>query len=488
MTLGNTQNLRSALEYIALAALLIAFFGYFAISVWDIDFWWHIAAGRNILESGAIPSVDPFGVYDANSVWGQTILKSQWLGQVILYSVFRQLDLDGIIYLRAGLLTACLALVYVRCRLAGTSGVFALPLIGLVGLAILHHTGERPQLFSFFYYSIIFLLLDAHVRYGKSSLLYLIPLVMLAWSNTHGGAVLGAVVLGLYGAGYVIKLRIASGRVFAAESLPILIAVALSIATLLIAPNGFTTFEHIIALESNPIRDRTSEYATPFEMGRVVTFYWVFLVIAIAALPGMFNKSSWNVAGLIVALAVISLTGFRYIPFFVLMAAPYVAASLQRMLGRYRRPEGIVSSSVLISALVFLGWGYKEHRVFQHGAMANRFPVNAVAFIKEKGFGGKTFTTMNWGGYLIWNLSPAITPYVDGRMLDPKRIVPYTHILWTTPEGVQFFEQEHFDLALLPYGNSFTGERYPLLNYLSQNQDWKQVYQDAIGYLFVRRN
>ena len=56
---------RNSLEYLALAALLVAFFGYFSVKVWDIDFWWHIAAGRNILATGTIPSVDPFGMYDA---------------------------------------------------------------------------------------------------------------------------------------------------------------------------------------------------------------------------------------------------------------------------------------------------------------------------------------------------------------------------------------------------------------------------------------
>ncbi|MGC2166977.1 MAG: hypothetical protein WA632_13305, partial [Gallionella sp.] len=423
MVNGNNHIRRSTLEYVALAALLVTFFGFFAIKVWDIDFWWHIAAGRNILENGAIPNADPFGVYDANNIWGQTILKSQWLGQVILFSVFHWFDLDGIIYLRAGLLTACLALVYLRCKLSGTAGVYALLLTSLAGLAILHHTGERPQLFSFLYYSLIFLLLDAHARNGKSWLLYLIPLVMLLWSNTHGGAVLGEVALGLYGAGYLIKLRIANGRLFTAESRPMLIIVCLSAVVLVLAPNGFTTFEHIIALESNPIRDRTSEYASPFEMGKVATFYWAFVVVAMAALPGFINATYWNLGGLVVAIGIVSLTGYRYIPFFVLMAAPYVAASLQRSFRDHRPPELLSNVAVLFVALVCLVWGFKQERVFQHGTSANRYPSGAVAFIRDSKLSGKIFNTMNWGGYLIWNLSPAITPYVDGRMLDPKRIV-----------------------------------------------------------------
>ena len=87
-----TQRL---LEYSALTAVLVTVFGYFAVKVWDIDFWWHIAAGKAILANGMIPSQDPFGVYDAANIWGQTVLKSQWMGQVLLYSIYRFFERTG---------------------------------------------------------------------------------------------------------------------------------------------------------------------------------------------------------------------------------------------------------------------------------------------------------------------------------------------------------------------------------------------------------
>ena len=260
------MNERKNLEWVALAALLVTFFGYFAVRVWDIDFWWHIAAGKNILDSGGIPSVDPFGVYDANNVWGQTILKSQWLGQVLLYSVYNWFDFNGIIYLRAGLLSLCLAIVYLRCRLAGTASIYGFAITALAGMAILQHTGERPQLFSFLYFSLIFLLLDSFLRSGKRWQIYSIPLVMLLWSNTHGGAVLGEAALGLFGVCYVIESRLVNGHFNTPEIKLMSLIVGLSAVVLVLAPNGFTTFEHIIALESNPIRDRTSEYTSPIEL------------------------------------------------------------------------------------------------------------------------------------------------------------------------------------------------------------------------------
>jgi hypothetical protein len=468
--------------------LLVTFFGFFAVKVWDIDFWWHIAAGRNILETGVIPSVDPFGVYDAANVWGQTILKSQWLGQVSLYSIYRWFDIDGIILFRAGLLTLCLAIVYMRCRIAESASLFSFAMTALAGLSIFLHTGERPQLFSFVYLSLIFLLFDGFVYSSKRWLLYCIPLVMLLWSNTHGGSVLGMVALGLMGACYVLGKRWSEGQFNTTQIKSMVLVVCLSAIALVLTPNGLTTFQHIIALENNPIRDRTSEYASPWSLWPATLYYWVFIATTVVSLRGFFNKNYWQQGFLVLFIGLVSLTGFRYIPFFVLIAAPYVASSLSRMTSQFKLPGVAANLTVLLIALAFLGYGFKQNKVFQHGLAEQRYPAGAVDFIKSHHLNGKMFNTMNWGGYLIWNLPITTTIFVDGRMLDPTRVAPYTNILWTTSEGLQFFEQANFDLVLVPYGNAFSGERYPIVAYLLNHPDWKAVYQDRSGYLFAKRN
>ncbi|MCH8169323.1 MAG: hypothetical protein IIC03_15540, partial [Proteobacteria bacterium] len=55
--------------------------GLFSISLWDSDYWWHIAAGREIWQSGRVPGQDPFGVFaPGDGLRAQTVLKAQWLG------------------------------------------------------------------------------------------------------------------------------------------------------------------------------------------------------------------------------------------------------------------------------------------------------------------------------------------------------------------------------------------------------------------------
>lgn len=481
------MNERKYFEYLALAVLLITFFGFFAVKVWDIDFWWHIAAGRDILENGAIPSVDPFGVYDAASVCGQTVLKSEWLGQVTLYSVYRWFGLDGIIIFRAGVLALCLAIVYLRCRLAAPTSLFALAITGLAGLAILHHTGERPQLLSFLLLSLLFLLLDIFMRSGKRWPLYLIPPVMLLWSNIHAGALMGVAALGLFSVGYVLENRWAQGYFNTPQNRLMALVVGLSCIILVAAPSGFDTFKCIIFQQTGSIRELVSEYASPWSLWPSTLYYWAFIGVTLVSLPGFFSKTYLKQGALVIVLGLISVVGYRYIPLFVLVAAPYVAASLNRMLSWIKLPTVAIQLFVLVAALTFLGYGFRQGKAFQHGLEEQRFPVGAVAFIKANELGGKMFNTMNWGGYLLWNLSGTANLFIDGRTLDPYRVAPYTNILWATPEGLRFFEQANFDLALVPYGSAFGGKRYPIIDYLQNHPGWQLVYQDGSGYLFAKR-
>jgi len=480
------------LEYIAVLVLLFTYFGYFAIKVWDIDFWWHIAAGKNMLETGAIPVTDPFGVYDAANMWGQAVLRSQWLGQVILYLVFNSFDLDGIILLRAAVLTLCLAIVYLRCRIDETTNLFALLITALAGMAILPHTGERPQLFSFLYLSLTFLLLDGYMRNAKRWLLYCIPLVILLWSNTHAGSVLGVVAMGLFASGLLLENRRSGEPLFTSNAQLILKMLALSVAALVCTPNSFATIHRIIFVENvffvgdNPLRDRVSEYAYPWTVWSSTKYYWVFIGVALVSLPGFFGRKYWKQGIVVFTIALISLTAYRYIPLFVLLAAPYVAASLNRFC-RVRLSVLAVNLFALVASLSFSIYGYVQGDTFQHGIQERRFPQGALAFIKASHLGGKVFNSMNWGGFLTWNLKGKVTVFIDGRMLDPRRLVQYTHILWTTPEGREFFEQGNFDMVLLPYGNEFSGEKYPVLTYLINHPAWQVAYQDSLGFLFVRR-
>jgi hypothetical protein len=494
-SVGMGERAGRYLEFAGLAALLLAFFGLYSVKIADIDFWWHIAAGKQILAAGALPEQDPFSVYNAAGVWGQTVLKSQWLGQVFLYEIFDHFGSDGIVFAKAAILTACLALVYARCNMAGAAPLASFAVLFLVGMGLRGYTTERPQLLSFLLFAVMFVVLDGFARSGRRWLLYLLPPLAVVWANSHGGVVLGMVTLVLFAAGYALEGRVLRGAVPRPHSIALGAVAAASAGAILLAPNGLTTFEYLAFLQQSEIRDRVSEYFSPFAFwgewasAPFLPYYWVFLVLAVAALFTFFSKERLKESGLVVVLALLSLTGYRYVPFFLLLAAPYAAKGLGTLIGRVAWSKvGAGAAAVLLGGWLLVS-GYRDGSTFQRGVFEGRYPVGAVAFMRDNHIAGKMFNTMAWGGYLIWNLHPEVRAYIDGRMLDPKRVVPYTHILWVTPPGKQFFEHEKFDLVLIPDRNTLDsgGEQYPLIAYLQNDPQWQVLYHDASSYLFARR-
>jgi len=480
-------------EYMAVLTLLITFFGFYATKVWDIDFWSHIASGRYIVESGSIPSTDPFAMYSNTDAWGQLVLKSQWLGQVFLYEIQHYSGFDGIIAWRAAMLTSCLWLVYWRCRIVNTSLHIALMMTAITGLVLLTFTGERPQLFSFLYLAVVFLLLDAFQQSNRRRLLFAIPPIFMLWANTHGGVLFGMVALGLFGIGSLLQTRLNSGKFDVTQAKLILGVIALSAIASFLAPNGIntliTTLKTIILTENSALRERTSEYATPWAMRSILTYYWVFLALVAVSLYGLFGKAHIRYSLFVVAITCFSLTGARYIPLFALAVAPYVASSLSRLSKSVQPPILATCLATVVISLGFLGYGFKQDNVFQRGVQESKYPVEAVNIIRNNQLHGKLFNTLNFGGYLDWNLAPSsVHPFIDGRLLDINRMEPYTNILWMTPAGKDYFERISFDMVLITPGNAFTGETYPLVTYLVNNPLWRLVQRDRNSLFFVRTN
>jgi hypothetical protein len=478
-------------EYVALLSLLITFFGFFATKVWDIDYWSHIASGRYIVESGTIPSQDPFAIYPHVDAWGQLVLKSQWLGQVLLYEIQNHFGLDGIVAWRAAMLTACLWLVYRRCRIAGTNLFFALLMTAITGLVLHSFTGERPQLFSFLYLAVMLLLLDAYQQTNHRWLLFAIPPIFILWANTHGGVLFGLAALGLYGMGSILQTRSISGKFDVAEIRLISGVVVLSAIASFLAPNGIntliTTLRTIIFSENSILRGRTSEYATPWAMRSLLTYYWVFLAMVALSLYGLLGKAQIRNSLFVVVIAAFSLTGSRYVPLFALAVAPYVASSLSRLLQPVLPPNLPTCLATAAISLGFLGYGLKQGMVFQGGMQESKYPVEAVNIINNNHMSGKLFNTLNFGGYLDWNLStPSVHVFIDGRLLDINRLAPYTNILWMTPAGKDYFERMSFDLVLVSPGNPYTGESYPLIPYLLNNPLWRLVHKGNNSLFFAR--
>lgn len=486
-----SQSALSPARYLLLALLLAGFGWALAVPIWDADFWWHLASGRWIWQAGALPDTDPFGVFDhANPIRSETVLKGQWLGQLLFYGLYQLGGSTAIVTLRVGLLLASLLLLHDRLRRAGIGFAGSLAALALVGLCLQGFTGERPQLLSIFFAALVFWLVDVADRCALPRLSLLLPLVGLLWANTHGGVVLGSLLLVLHAAAQGWRSRREGAGQRRAARWLIAGAVLFAFTTLL-TPNGLAAYAYILDLQGSELQARTSEYVSAlrlYQLGQLQLQAWVgaALLLGLAGAVGLL-RSAPGKALLILLLVTLSIESYRYLVFLLVVATPYAAEGLTRLVARLPRPAGTRASraagaAIVLATLVLLLVNHGGHS--RGGVEPQRYPGELAR--TASALQGRGFNFMNWGGYLLWHV-PALTPYIDGRMLEDARLVPYTHMLWASPQGQLWFEREGFDWVLIPYFDQH-GEIYGLHRYLAQHPLWRLQAQHGNDRLYARQD
>ena len=475
------------------AALSALFLG----PVWDVDFWWHLSTGKYVVENRHLPEADPFSfTYGKNLPVNEVVLRGYWLGQVIFYLFFKLLGLYGIILLRALLLISVFLLLYVWARRKQADRTVLSALILLTGWFSQYFTGERPQLFSFLFAPLTVFLLE-HFR-GKNDKgegspwsFVLLPAMMLVWANCHRGFPLGSMILFIYCATEAV--RNALHRRFQ-NVRRVLMLFFLTFTVSFVNPNIYKPYLSIVMLQGGALQKATSEYMTPFAVSRfgVVTWpYWTYMAIAVTA---FLLSRKRDTAHMLVAafLALISLTAFRYIPFFLYVTLPLVAVRVTSVIKEKKRFEivlrrtGSILVGLALAAILFLGVRDKAMKTLVHPIAERGVPEKAVNFIRQNSPPGNIYNYFEWGGYVIWELYPQYKVFIDSRVQDIRAFNDSLYMLWDYPQTPQLFDKYSIDIVLIPERDTFTGEYFTVINYLLRDSRWRLVYRDETALIFLR--
>jgi hypothetical protein len=153
----------------------------------ESDLWWHLRAGQTTLETGQPLLKDVFSYTRQGSEW----INHSWLAQVLLYGLY---SWGG--YLALGMVVALFAtlsmvLVYLQMEGIGLLRAFVTVLAALMAAWV---WSARPQVISLAMFSALAYVLYLY-KWRNVDRLWLVPVLMLVWSNLHGGYVLGGVLL-----------------------------------------------------------------------------------------------------------------------------------------------------------------------------------------------------------------------------------------------------------------------------------------------------
>jgi hypothetical protein len=248
-----------------------------------------------------------------------------------MYLVYAAWGFPGLNLLVAAVVTLAFALVYAASSGAVYLRAFAV-ILGAAASAVFW--SARPQIFSFVLAAAMLYVLDLFRRRGVNRL-WLLPVIVAVWANTHPGFAIGFILLAVTTAGEGLKALL--GQV-SWRSVAWLVGIGLAcVLALLVSPYGVDLLWYPFRVISiDVLRDRIQEWQSPnFHMREAQVFIGLWL--ATAAAIGL-SRRSIDLTDLLLLGSVLylALLAGRNMALFALVAPPILARHAQAVLDDLR--------------------------------------------------------------------------------------------------------------------------------------------------------
>ncbi len=447
---------RLAPLYVAAAAFAIAV----SLPGGDPDTYWHLASGKWMVEHGQLLRTDVF----SSTVNGAPYSVGEWLGELAIYGAYVLGGWAGIAMLRATLV-AVGAFFIMRVALRAAPAPFAVA-VAAIALALSEITWtDRPQLFTFALFPLVFELLIV-ARAGRSRLLFIVPPLILVWTNLHGGYALGLALVAIFAAEAVLTHR---------NALPFAATAVLALAASFVDP-GSLGLGAAAAHATSPPRFIVEE--APPDVLRPAGF--VFALFGLATLGLALARGGTLLdALLLVPLFWLGLSAQRHMPYFALAATPYIAAGLSELWLRWRP-----ASRFALPRPVIVGVGAGLVAMVAASVATAPFAPNESYYpttvrAKLAATSGNLLNEYDWGGYLIWRV-PERPVFIDGRLFLflPDVLTEYEEMVFVRPGWRDQLDRHAIAQVLLRPDR-------PLVAAL-RDLGWTVVAEDATGLLMQR--
>lgn len=464
------------------------------------DYWWHLSTGYWIAQHGRVPQVDVF----TYTVEGARYIDIHWLFQLALAGIHTLAGHDGTIVARA-LLAAALALILATVGWRRERPFVSGLALGAMLLIVQERLLVRPESVSFVFLAAVLALLERHERRGDAGVYAIVPLQVL-WVNMHGLFALGIALCGFYlvSAWFEARRGRASARGWQRLAGVTLLAAAAS----LLNPNGLEgalyPLQQLAMIGPSGGGDeaaRSVRELWPVWSGAIPWPWLVLPGLLLLAATASFaanwrHDRSWLAHGLTLgSFALLAALANRNLALFAIVAAPICVLSTNEWLDRHPNllPSGAQRAASLVVVLLLAaasfdvasGRFYARMRMVAApglGIVDIFVPEGAVDWIARERPPGPIAHPMGAGGYLNWRLFPDYRVMSDGRLelFGPRRLA---ELNYAAPNAFARLDaQYHFGTVLLLPLRDPPG----FVEWMVKNPDWRLVYADPAGSVFVR--
>lgn len=488
-----------ALFGLALAYALVA--GLRTVS--DFDVGWLLATGRYVVTHHQIPRTDVLSYTASNQPWIYPPF-----GGTLLYLVYAAGGFAALSWAGAFACAATVAVAVGRPRLL-TCG---LAILAVPSLA--YRTAPRADLFTTFFFAAYLALLWKYWREGKGPL-WLVPLIMLAWVNTHAGFPVGFALLGLYVGQELLDCCFPLRRLEAVGRLKRAAPwIVLSILVVPINPWGvrvyevLTTQNRIMKLlfglggEWAAVRLTPAAIAGGLQLRDPNSSYWWLLGFGcVAAAVAVYRRQPGN-ALLLAGAAYMSVEHVRFQAMFGIVVMVVAADVFSRPLVPSKtkmQTLSLAAAAVLIAALGVL---HIADTISNRSYLANGelstfggglswwYPARAAQFIEQNAIPQQLFGSYNSSGFLSLRLGPKYLDFADGRGIPfyPDVLFEQSKLQQSpldSPVWAQDADAYGINSVVLPLARAGGLELVPLQQDCA-SRDWRPIYLDDVSIVFVR--
>src|SRR6185503_19049251 len=448
----------------------------------DGDLGRHITIGNYILDTFKIPTSDIF----SHTKYGEMLVPHEWLAQVILALAHRVMGLSGDVFLTALLGAVTILLVYEELVRRGNFRLVALFVATWAAILSSVHWLARPHMFTFFFVAIWVYALERLYKHELKSI-WLFPLLMWIWANTHGAFIAGFVIWGTYMADWLWEFL--NQRASNALGRQLLWIGLLSLAVTFINPAGRYLWGTSLGYVGNDfMTSHTVEYLSPDFHERDV---WPFMFMIAFALFALMQDRKVQVreALLLAGWTAMSLYSVRNLPLFAVITAPTYAVLFQdwaeKMLNWLKPASGPRESENtlrgyiwVVAAILFFGFVlWRGIPIDQKGTgnvwLPDKMPVQAVDWLEQNPQEGKIFNQFVWGGYLLYRLWPDELVFIDGQtdFYGETLMHEYIDVITLTDGWEEILTRHDVSWMLIP-------RKEILAQYLYRDENWTAIYED----------
>lgn len=484
------------------------------------DLFWHLATGRQILQTGALPHADPFSFASDPHEW----IDHEWLWQIGAQALYttasvrvRTPDPRASLALIVSGILVVLAAFWLGLR-RGVED--ELPAAGLIGFGLVaaetarERLMVRPETASLLFLAIVLTILSRG-RPGLRRGLWL-AITTAIWSNVHPAALLVPVVVVLWGVGSAWDLHERRTGSWARIGRGILIEAALTAAATCLNPYGASLWSVPLSLARMV---KTRAYVNPEWLSppllRFPMFYLAVAILAIAVLVGFMRPRRLPEGSVLIAipLAVLAMQQMRHLGLFAVAFLFAGGAALRvldpkRTLARILRARALVAVAILgvVAACVPTSIENLTGIGAESGLDPGRFPIEACERIAQHVPSGmRLYNDVQFGGYLIWRFYPERQVFIDGRNeLYATLLARLAAIhMGEAPydDWRALIREREIEGAVVKYQETKKGVIYPparpgdapVLGYRSwsaflfPSSEWALVYFDDTALVFMKR-